>query len=214
MKTNELSYYERARALLARNGLVRLSEFAAAGITTATISRMEKRGDLVRVGRGIYQLPDQSVDANHDLAVAAKLVPNGVICLVSALAFHELTDTIPPRVWMAIGPKDRKPVITQPALQIVRFAPAMLARDVERHVIDGVAVPITTSVRTVVDLFRYRASAGRRYQKSPGLNLALEGLREALRTRKATPAEIARLAEELGAWKAMRPYVEALTSHA
>lgn len=214
MTAKGFSYIEQARALLERNGLVRLSEFAAAGITTATISRMEKRGDVVRVGRGIYQLPDRPVDANHDLAVAAKLVPGGVICLVSALAFHELTDTIPPRVWVAIGPKDRKPAVAQPPLQIVRFATAMLTRDVERHRIDGVAVPITMPARTVVDLFRYRASAGRRYQKSPGLNLALEGLREVLRTRKATPADIGRLAEELGVWKAMRPYVEALTSHA
>jgi len=214
MKPDRLSLDDRARDLLQRNNLVRLSEFAAAGITTATISRMEKRGDVVRIGRGLYQLPNQSVDANHDLAVAAKLVPTGVICLVSALAFHELTDTIPSRVWMAIGPKDRKPAVTQPALQIVRFSPDLLRRDVGHYTIDGVAVTITAPARTIVDLFRYRASAGRRYKNSPGLNLALEGLREALRTRKVTPAGIARLADELGMWKTMRPYVEALTSHA
>jgi hypothetical protein len=90
----------------------------------------------------------------------------------------------------------------------------MLGMDVDHHIIDGVAVPITTPARTVVDLFRYRTQQGRRYQKSPGISLALEGLREVLRTRKATPAEIGRLAEQLGVWKAMRPYMEALTSHA
>lgn len=208
------SLHDRARALLARKGLVRLSEFVAAGITTATISRMEKRGEVVRLGRGVYQLPDQAVDANHDLAVAAKLVPSGIVCLVSALAFHELTDTIPAHVWMAIGPKDRKPAVTYPAMQFVRFAPDMPGVDVERHAIDGIAVPITTPARTVVDLFRYRESQGRRFRNSPGLSLALEGLREVLRQRRATPAEIALISERLGVWKAMRPYAEALTSHA
>lgn len=203
-----------ARSLLRRQGVVRLSDFVAAGITTATISRMEKRGEIVRLARGIYQLPDQPVDANHELAVAAKLVPSGIICLVSALAFHELTDTIPAHVWMAIGPKDRKPAITYPSMQFVRFAPDMLGVDIERHTIDGVAVPITTPARTVVDLFRYRERQGRRFRNSPGLSLAIEGLREVLRQRRATPAEIARIAERLGVWKAMRPYVEALTSHA
>ena len=136
-----------------------------------------------------------------------------MICLVSALAFHDLTDTLPSRIWIAIGAKDRKPRIEQPKLQVVRFSAAMLQDDIERHSIEGVSVPITTPAKTVVDLFRYRASAGRRYQKSPGLNLALEGLRETLRQRKATPAEIARLADKAGIWKVVQPYLEAMTAH-
>ena len=209
-----LTQRERALRLLQKQGMVRLAEFAAAGITAATVARMEKGGDVDRLSRGLYRLPGQSDDANHDLALVAKLVPGGVVCLVSALAFHELTDTIPSRVWIAIGSKDRKPVVTQPALQIVRFAPEMLRSGIENHVIDGVDVPITTPARTVVDLFRYRAPAGRRFQTSPGLNLALEGLREILRSRKATPSQIAGIAETLGVWKAMRPYMEAMTANA
>lgn len=208
------SLEQQARALLARKGVVRLAELVDAGITTATISRMLKRGDVVRLGRGLYQLPNQSVDANHDLAVVAALVPSGVICLVSALAFHELTDTIPAKVWIAIRPKDRKPAVEHPPVQVVRFSTEMLGVDVEQHIIDGVSVPVTTPARTVVDLFRYRQRQGPRFKSSPGLNLAIEGLRELLRQRRATPAEIARIAERLGVWKAMRPYVEALTSHA
>lgn len=194
--------------------MVRLAEFAAAGITAATIARMEKRGEVVRLARGLYQLADRPVDANHELALATKLVPGGVVCLVSALAFHELTDAIPSRVWMAIGSKDRKPAIRRPRLQIVRFAPKLLGRGFTRHAIDGVDVRITTPARTVVDLFRYRQSAGRRYQKSPGLAVALEGLSAVLRQRKATPAELSRMAEEAGVWRVMRPYLEALTVHA
>lgn len=206
--------HDRAIRLLSRQGLVRRAEFIAAGITASTIARMEQRGEVVRVGRGLYQKPDRPVDANHELALAAKLVPDGVICLVSALAFHELTDTIPARVWLAIGSKHREPAVERPRLQTVRFSDAMLQTGFERHVIDGVKVPITTPARTVVDLFRYRAPAGRRYKSSPGLNLALEGLREVLRQRKATPAELARVAEKVGIWKVMRPYLEAMTAHA
>lgn len=70
---------------------------------------------------------------------------------------------------------------------------------------------ITNPARTIIDLFRYRQTAGRRFQKSPGLNLALEGLRQALRQRKATPGEIARYANEAGIWKVVQPYLEAMT---
>lgn len=211
---NAATQRDRAIRLLQKQGMVRLAEFGTVGITAATIVRMEKGGEVDRVGRGLYRLAGQSADANHDLALVAKLVPGSVVCLVSALAFHELTDTIPSRVWIAIGSKDRKPVLKQPALQIVRFAPEMLRSGIAHHVIDGVDVAITTPARTVVDLFRYRAPAGRRFQKSPGLNLALEGLREVLRNRKATPSQIAHIAETLGVWKAMRPYLEAMTANA
>jgi predicted transcriptional regulator of viral defense system len=204
----------RALSLLRQQGMARLSELARAGVTAATIARMKERGLITRLGRGLYQLPDASLDAHHSLAEAAKRVPKGIICLVSALAFHELTDTIPSRVWMAIGPKDRRPRAEQPPLQFVRFGPKVLSAGVQEHTIDGVRVRIYSPAKTVVDLFRYRQRAGRRYQKSPGLNLALEGLREALRQRKATPSEIARYATEAGVWKVVQPYLEAMTANA
>jgi predicted transcriptional regulator of viral defense system len=205
---------DRALSLLRERGMARLSEFAEADITAATVSRMKEKGLLVRLARGLYQLPDASLDANHSLAEAAKLVPKGIVCLVSALAFHELTDTIPARVWMAIGPKDRRPRTERPPLQFVRFGPKVLNAGVQEHMIDGVRVRLYSPAKTVVDLFRYRRRAGKRYQKSPGLNLALEGLREALRQRKATPSEIARYATEGGVWKVMQPYLEAMTANA
>ena len=205
---------DRAISLLKQQGIVRLSELTGAGITAATVSRMKEKGLLLRLGRGLYQLPGASLDANHSLAEAAKLVPKGVVCLVTALAFHELTDTIPSRVWMAIGAKDRRPRAAHPPLQFVRFRDKMLRSGVEEHVIEGVRVRVYNPAKTVVDLFRYRQRAGKRYQNSPGLNLALEGLREALRRRKATPAEIARYATEGGIWKAVQPYLDAMTANA
>jgi predicted transcriptional regulator of viral defense system len=205
---------DRAISLVQQRGIVRLSELTGAGITAATVSRMKERGLLIRLGRGLYQLPGSSLDVNHSLAEAAKLVPKGVICLVTALAFHELTDNIPWRVWMAIGPKDRRPRADHPPLQFVRFRDRMLRSGVDEHLIEGVPVRIYNPAKTVVDLFRYRQRAGKRYQKSPGLNLALEGLREALRRRKATPAEIARYATDGGVWKIVQPYLDAMTANA
>jgi predicted transcriptional regulator of viral defense system len=205
---------DRAISLLKQRGIARLSELTDAGITAATVSRMKEKGLLLRLGRGLYQLPGSALDVNHSLAEAAKLVPRGVVCLVTALAFHELTDNIPSRVWMAIGPKDRRPRAAHPPLQFVRFRDKMLRSGVDEHLIEGVRVRIYNPAKTVVDLFRYRQRAGQRYQKSPGLNLALEGLREALRTRKATPAEIARYATEGGIWKVVQPYLDAMTANA
>src|ERR1700731_869920 len=147
---------DRAISLLKQQGIVRLSELTGAGITAATVSRMKEKGLVLRLGRGLYQLPGASLDVNHSLAQAAKLVPKGVVCLVTALAFHELTDTIPSRVWMAIGPKDRRPRAAHPPLQFVRFRDKMLRSGVEEHVVEGVRVRVYNPAKTVVDLFRYR----------------------------------------------------------
>jgi predicted transcriptional regulator of viral defense system len=214
MTTGGQTQQERALSLLNKQGMARLSELVRAGVTAATLARMREKGLILQSSRGLYQLPNSSEGANHALAEAAKLVPKGVVCLVSALAFHELTDTIPRSIWMAIGPKDRRPVIQHPPLQIVRFRDKMLRDGIEEHRIEGVTVRVYSVAKTVVDLFRYRQSAGKRYKKSPGLNIALEGLREALRQRKATAAEIADYAHAAGIWKVVEPYLQAMTANA
>jgi predicted transcriptional regulator of viral defense system len=205
---------ERALSILKRQGIVRLSEFIKEGITETAIARMLEKGLVHKLSRGLYQLPDAATDTNHALAEAAKRVPRGVICLTSALAYHQLTDTIPRSVWIAIGPKDRRPAGQNPPLQIVRFRGKLLGHGIDEHPIEGVTVRIYDPAKTVVDLFRYRQSAGKRYKHSPGLNLALEGLREALRQRKATPAKIAEYAIEARIWKVVQPYLEAMTANA
>src|SRR5882757_5751274 len=144
---------DKAAALLRKRGMMRLSEFHDYGITSAAISRMEERGLLNQLGRGLYQLPDAPLDANHSLAVAAKLVPNGVICHSSALAFHELTDRIPSFVWMAIGPRAWRPTITQPRILIERFGPKVFGEGIKQHPIERVSVPIYSPAKTIVDLF-------------------------------------------------------------
>ncbi len=205
MSSRKAPQREQALSLLRRCGMVRLREFNEAGITAATVSRLERDGAIVRLARGLYQLPDTDLDPQHSLAEAAKLIPKGVICLGSALAFHGLSDQLPARVWMALDRKEWRPRITYPPLRIVRFPPQLLAAGVEDHVIEGVLVPIFGVAKTIADLFRYRQTVGEA--------VAIEALREALRQRKATPAEIARFAEQGRVWKVMQPYLTTLVSH-
>jgi len=193
-------------AFLAAHGIARLAELRAAGATAATVSRMEKAGEVARIGRGLYQLPDAPLSEGHSLAAAAKRVPKGVVCLVSALAFHGLTDQLPRKVWLAVSKSDWARRHTAPELRIVQMADRLLKADVATRLIDGVPVKVFGVARTVADCFRHR--------RTVGLNVAIEGLQEALRQRKATPAEISRHAEQGGVATVMRPYLEALTANA
>lgn len=193
---------ERLVAYLRANGMARLSEIRAQGVTAATVSRLERSGAVIRLGRGLYQLPDAVLDVHHSLAEAAKRVPNGVICGVSALAFHGLTDQLPRRVWIAIGQKAWAPTGDQP-LRIVRFSDERLAADVEIHTIEGVAVRVFAAPRTLADAFNPRRGVAR--------DVAVQALREALRLRLATPAQIADQAVGARTWDVVRPYLEALT---
>lgn len=196
---------EKAQLLLEQRGIVRLSEFKASGITAATIGRMVKDGEVLRLARGLYQLPDAPLDVHHSLAEAAKKLPKGVVCLVSALAYHDLTDQLPRAVWMAIGTKDWEPKTDTPPIRTVRFTDALLSDDVLTEQIEGVQVKVFGVAKTIADCFRHRRSVGQ--------SVALEGLQEALRKRKTTPAEIARHAERGGVATVIRPYLEALTAN-
>jgi predicted transcriptional regulator of viral defense system len=203
---------DRATSLLQKRGMMRLSEFLDEGITSATISRMDQKGLVNQLSRGLYQLPDAPLDGNHSLAVAAKLVPNGVICHDSALAYHELTDRIPPFVWVAIGPRDWRPKITQPRIQIVRFGPKVFDKGIEEREIERVPVRIYSPAKTIVDLFKSAHFQKALYNSSTGFAHATQGMKEALRLRKATPAEIAKFAVDAGIWeKIVQPRLEALT---
>ena len=202
---------DRAIALLEALGMARLSELIAGGITAATVSRMEKKGLITQLSRGLYQLPDAPLDTNHTLAEAAKLIPKGIICLDSALAFHGLTDRIPSRVWVAIGSREWRPRTTQTPVYIVRFGPKVFDMGYEKHVIERVPVRIYAPAKTVADLFFTAHRQHRRYGSRVGLSQAVQGMKQALRRRKATPAEIACYAEQAGIWKAVQPYLEALT---
>lgn len=193
-------------AFLKAHGIARLAELRAAGASAATVARMERAGEVVRLGRGLYQLPDAPLTAEHSLAVAAKTVPRGVVCLTSALAFHGLTDQLPRKVWLAVAKSDWARRHTQPQLRIIQMTERLFNADVETHRIEGVPVKVFSVARTVADCFRHR--------RAIGLAVAIEGLQETLRQRKATPAQLARHAKLGGVATIMAPYLEALTANA
>ena len=190
--------------LLRDQTMARANELRAVGVTATTISRAVDEGVVIRVGRGLYQLPDGEVDVALTLAEASKRVPKGRICMISALAYHGLTDQMPRKVWMAIGAKDWPPSIDYPPLRIVRFRPPNLDYGIERHWISGVAVPIYSVAKSLADAFRNPKLLDR--------SVAIECLRNAIKGRKATPAAIAETARHAGAWNKIRPYLEAMTA--
>jgi predicted transcriptional regulator of viral defense system len=198
------SQSETALALLARQGIARLGELKTAGVAEETVSRLTRQGRIVRLARGLYQLPDAEFAPQHTLAEASKLVPKGVICLISALQFHELTVQTPSAVWMAIDRLARKPRIDYPPVRFVRFGALALTTGIEEHRIEGVTVRIFDPAKTIVDCFRYRSKIG--------LDVALEGMREALKRRRCKPDDIRRYAVTGRAWSIVRPYLEATTA--
>ena len=193
----------RALALLNASGMLRLKDFVAQGIWPETLARLVRGQAVVRRSRGLYQLPDARVEASHVLAEAAILVPKGVICLISALQFHQLTLQMPSVVWMGIDRKAWRPKIAYPPIRFVRWNATSLG--ISHHRIEGVSVPITNVPRTIVDCFRYRNKVG--------LDVAMEGLREGLRNRRCTPDDLWRYARNGRVWSVMRPYVEAMVSN-
>ena len=184
--------------------MLRLRDLIAEGIGPETLARLVRDEAVVRPSRGLYQLPDPPEHAAHTLAEASILVPNGVVCLISALQFHELTLQTPSAVWMAIERTAWKPRIDSPPIRFVRFPRSALIEGVARHRIERINVPITIPPRTVVDCFRYRHKIG--------LDTATEGLREALRRHLCTPDDLWQYARKARVWSVMRPYVEAMVT--
>ena len=205
MKSEPIPQRAKLRSLVEAHPMVRAHELRAVGIGPETIARAVEDGELDRISRGLYQCPNADVDAAQALAEAAKRVPKGVIAMISALAFHGLTDQMPRRVWVAIGKSDWAPVASYPPLRIVRLSDKYLHQGIEHHRISGVEVPIYSITKTLADLFRNPKLADR--------SIAIEGLRAALKQQKVQPGAIAQAAVEGGAWKTMKPYLEALTSN-
>ena len=87
-------------------------------------------------------------------------MPKGIVCLVSALAFHGLTDQLPPKVWMAVGPKDWAPQRSGAGIRIVRFTDGLLQEGIETHVIEGVSVRVFGVAKTVAGLFQTSRQSG------------------------------------------------------
>ena len=183
-------------------GLLRTAEALAAGIHPRVLYRMRDEGLVERVSRGLYRWAALPPLGEPDLVAVAARVPKGVICLISALAFHEMTTQIPHEVHVAVTRDAAIPRIKSPPVRVFRFSTGSYARGIENHLIDGVNVAIYSVAKTVADCFKFRNTVG--------IDVAIEAMRRAMDGGKVKPVEIEEYARVCRVDRIVTPYLEAL----
>ncbi len=189
-------------ALLKQSGVLRPRDLKPLGISGVYLNRLYQQGVLDRPSRELYTLRHSKPSENRSLVEAAKLVPHGTVCLLSALRFHGLTTGSPFEVWLAISRKARLPKVDYPVLRIVRYSGDALSFGLQTHDIEGVEVRVYSPAKTVADCFKYRNKIG--------LNVAIEALRDCLSQRKATVDELWAAAKVCRMSNVIRPYLESV----
>ena len=203
IKKDDSSHADRLLTLTEQAGFVRAKDLEHCKIPRVYLQRLVASGKLVKHGRGLYGLPNAEVTEHHSLAQACKRVPNGVICLLSALSYHGLTTQTPFEVWMALDRTAWLPHVGNPKLRIVRFSGAAITDGIEETTIEGVSVRVYDVAKTVADCFKYRNKIG--------IDVAMEALRDAWRQKKCTMETLWRYAKVCRVRNVMRHYLEMLT---
>ena len=156
-------------AFRARGGQMRMSEVIGRGICRSALYSLVRRGDILRCARGVYRLADAEPELHHSLATAALLHPQSVVCLISALAYHEITTRIPAAVTLAMPRGSRAPCSGSPPVRVHLFSGAAFTEGIETHTIDGVPVKVYCKEKTIADCFKLRTKVG--------LDVAMEALK-------------------------------------
>jgi len=188
--------------LIKQNGVIRPSEVEAIGISRMYLHRLYQRGVVQRIADGLYSLPDSPIYTHTSKVEVAKRVPNGVISLLSALQFHELTTQRPFEVWITIEGMSRKPRIDYPPIHVTRFSGEAFTHGIEVYDVGGVPMRVYSIAKTLADCFKFRNTVG--------LDVALEVLQEVLRDKRATMTDIWKAAKVCRMTNVMRPYLEAM----
>ena len=193
---------EAERAFRRRGGMLRTSQALKLGIHPRTLYKMRDSNRIVQLGRGLYRLADATESEHLDLISVAMRVPDGVICLISALAFHEITTEVPHEVYLAIRHGKERPRLDYPPLRIFRFSDETISAGVEKHKMEGVTLRVFSPAKTVADCFKFRHKIG--------VDVAVEALRMCLARGKAKPVQILHYARLCRVERVIRPYLEAL----
>ncbi len=183
-------------------GIVRPRDMDEYGIHRKYIHMLYNQGVLNRIGRGLYTLSETEPSENRSIAEACKRMPSGVVCLLSALRFHDLTTQSPYEIWMAIDNKARSPRELGIPIRIARFSGKVLTSGIERHNIEGVTVRVYNPAKTVADCFKFRNKIG--------LDVALEALRDCHQSRKCTMDDLWKYAKICRVANIIKPYLESL----
>lgn len=199
----ELSKSDRILELAGRLGVLRPRDLVAQGIQAEYLRRACDKGLIKKVSRGSYVLADKPINPGLALAVVARAVPNGVICLASALAFHGLGEMPRGEVFVAIERRAARPRLDKPSLRVARLGGLPFTEGVETHVLEGVPVRIYSVEKTLADLFKFRNKIGP--------HLAVDALRAALHAHRVRPERLWHFARRCRVERVMKPYVDALT---
>ncbi len=185
------------------NKIIRPRDIENLGIPREYLLRLFRKGELERIGRGLYTLPGLETTEQVSFTEIAKLVPNAVICLISALNFHDLTTQLPFEIWIAIERGRWKPDITYPPINVTHISGESFSHSVETHVISGVPVKIYNPAKTIADCFKFRSKVG--------LDVAVEALRQGWREKKFTMDELWTASKINRISNVIRPYMAAVT---
>jgi len=202
--TNQMaqSKTEKLVELVQRQRIIRAKDLERVRIPRNYLTRLVKRGRLQKVDRGIYTAKHLPASEHSSLLEVGRKVPKGVICLVSALSFHEIGTQVAHEVWVAIDGKAWTPRVTSPIVRIMRFSGDALLFGVEEKRVSGGKIRVYSPAKTVADCFKFRHKIG--------MDVALEALRECYRQKKASMSELFEAAKVCRVAKVMRPYLESV----
>ena len=189
-------------ALLGRNKLVRSRDLKGSRVDRSELRRLTAAGVLERVTRGVYRLADAPATEAHTVATVIKRIPQGIVCLLTALQLHGLTTQLPHQVWIALDRKSRRPGLTELPVRVVRFSGVALTAGVEYRKVEGVPIRVYGPAKTVADCFKYRNKIG--------LDVAIEALRDHRRRYPKRGDELQAYARVCRVLSVMKPYLEAV----
>ena len=189
-------------AFLSAGGVLGTSEALASGVEERTLYWMREAGLVEPLSRGVYHLAALPLPAYPDVAAVLRRAPHAVLCLVSALQFHEIGTQIPAAVQIALPTGVKAPRIAYQRIELFSMSAEAIAAGVEEHDMDGTPIRVFDLAKTVADCFKYRNRIGQ--------DVAVEALQETIRSRRATPAQLMRYAKVDRVEHVMRPYLQAL----
>jgi predicted transcriptional regulator of viral defense system len=185
-----------------RGGMLKTGEVLVAHIHPRTLYEMQRMGIVEKLTRGLYRVADLPPLGNPDLVSVSLKIPNGVICLISALAYHEITTQVPHDVYVALDRGTEAPRLDHPPIRILWFSGQAFTLGIQTHKIDGVPVRIYSPEKTIADCFKFRNKIG--------LNTAIEALKLYREKKGFKSEEIMQFARVCRVEKVIRPYLEAL----
>jgi predicted transcriptional regulator of viral defense system len=186
--------------IIEKSGIIRPCDLEKKGVSRQTLYRLYRGGKVIRLRRGLYAIKDYEPTEYYGLIEVCSKISNGVVCLLSALQFHNLTTQLPYEIWIAIEMKARAPRIDAP-VRVIYFSGSAFTEGVEKHSIEGAEVTVYSPAKTVVDCFKYRNKIG--------LDVAIEALRDCLAQKKCSVDEIWKYAKVCRVANVIRPYLEA-----